>query len=440
MYRLLILLTILLSVSAGFSDTFINRNTGESFNGYATNIKNGMRTQVRIDTAQPEYLNLDNYRIIPNNKGRKERIYFFNLKAPLNLYIEANTLEKSIPLVANQGPYFILIELDSPYGETEIARTIVNTVKQIDYCKTVCWIKNDRYGGAFGVAASLALACDKVYIEPRASIGAAPVGISEANGISSASKSELNRWETYSASIANENDRNPLPVRAMFNADIKISEIKDDSNSVLVETTNRKPPKKPEKIWSEKGTLLTLDARQAKQLGLVDGIVSSRSQIIKQMDAENCRLLKDTRLGKARRRLERAQSEFQNLLSMLERRKSAIQNLQERLRRIERDIRRAREVIYRSRYHRDIGRRILPPGEGVTVEELEDMLDYRDAILSDLTNILENQLRDCRRAASLSEEFTDLKEPARKANISSTLKNVRDQLDEATYWPKYERY
>jgi len=435
-----LLLIFLLSVSAGFSDTFINRNTGESFNGYATSLKNGMLTQVRIDAAQPEYINLDNYRIIPNNKGRKERIYFYTLEIPLDLYIEADTLKESLPLVANQGPYFILIELDSPHGETEIARTIINTIKQTDYCKTVCWIKNDRYGGAFGVAATVALACDKVYIEQGASIGATPAGISEANGISSESKSELNKWTTYSTSIAKENGRNPLPVRAMFEPDIEISEFKVDSNSVLVETTNRKPSRKPEKIWSEKGTLLTLEAGQAKQLGLVDGIVDSRSQIIEQMDAKDCRLLKDTRLAQARRRLQRAENDFQDLVSMIGRRKPVIQNLQERLRRIERDIRRARELIYRSRYHLDIGRRIISPGEGVTVQELEDMLDYRDAVLSDLTRTLENQLRDCRRIVSLSEELTDLKEPARKANIPGTLEDVRSQLDEATYWPKYERY
>lgn len=439
MRRILTLLTILLIAFPAFSDTFVNRSTGESFDGYATNLKNAHRTQVRIGGGRAEYLNLQNYEIIPNNKGRKQRIYLYNLTAPLNLHIEADTLRDSMPLVANQGPYFILLELDSPYGEIDIARKIINTIKEIDYCKTICWIKNDKYGGAFEVAASVALACDKVYIEPTASIGAPPLAIAEANGLSSTEKSELEKWTAYSAALAKENNRNPLFVRAMFDTDIKISEFKIDSNSVFVETDDGKTEEEPDKIWTEKGTLLTLTAEQGDRLGLVDGIVESRSEIVEKMDAEDCRLLKDTRLTRARRELDNAQQEFSNLLSMIEKRKPVIQNLQERLRRLERDIRRARELIYRSRYHLDIGRRITTSSERVTVQELRDMLNYRDDVLADLIRRLENQLRDYRRTKTLSEEFTDLKEPARKAEISSKLDEVESQLDEATYWPKYER-
>jgi hypothetical protein len=168
MSRLVAVLVLFLSTSNGFSDTFVNRATGETFNGYATNFKKGFENQVRIGASQPKYLNLDNYKITPNNKGRKERIYDYSLQAPLNLFLEANVLEESMPLVANQGPYFIILELDSPYGEIEIARKIADCIKKIDYCKTVCWIRNDKYGGAFGAAATAALACDEVYISKNA--------------------------------------------------------------------------------------------------------------------------------------------------------------------------------------------------------------------------------------------------------------------------------
>jgi hypothetical protein len=96
-------------------------------------------------------------------------------------------------------------------------------------------------------------------------------------------------------------------------------------------------------------------------------------------------------------------------------------------------------LIYRSRYHLDIGRRIRTPNERVTVQELEDMLIYRDDVLRDLTRRLDNQVEDYRKAESLSEEFTDLQEPARKAEISSRLKQAESHLDEVTYWPKYQR-
>ena len=133
--------------SCGAADTFVNRQGGESFNGYATQIKNGAARQVRVENRGQRTLNLSEYEIQPNYLGRKNTVYGFSIKEPLNLIAEAEAFEQAIALASNQGPFFILIEIDAPGGKVELARRFCEAIIKTDNCVTVALVGGGKYGG-----------------------------------------------------------------------------------------------------------------------------------------------------------------------------------------------------------------------------------------------------------------------------------------------------
>ena len=74
-------LAVLLFLSNCFGDTFTHRQTGKSFNGYATQITRQNKTQVRIEYKKsPQYLDLGDYKINYNHLGRKNKVITFSIK------------------------------------------------------------------------------------------------------------------------------------------------------------------------------------------------------------------------------------------------------------------------------------------------------------------------------------------------------------------------
>ena len=77
------LFTLLIFLSNCFADTFIHHKTGETFNGYVVQKKRGNKTQVRIENASPEYIDISSYQIKPNYLGRKNKVIVFTIEVQL---------------------------------------------------------------------------------------------------------------------------------------------------------------------------------------------------------------------------------------------------------------------------------------------------------------------------------------------------------------------
>jgi len=128
---------VLLFFSNCFGDTFTHRQTGKSFNGYATQAKKHNKAQVRIaNKKRPQYLDLGDYEIHYNRLGRKNKVLVFSIKAPVDLICETEAFEEAIISAANQGPLFILIQIDTSGGRIDLAKRICRAIIQIDNCRT----------------------------------------------------------------------------------------------------------------------------------------------------------------------------------------------------------------------------------------------------------------------------------------------------------------
>lgn len=316
-------LAVLTLFSNCFGDTFTHRQTGESFNGYVVQRKKGNKTQVRAENKKPQYLDLSDYEISYNHLGRKNKVFVFSITDSIELICETEAFEKAIVTAANQGPLFILIEIDTPGGRIDLTKRICAAITKTDNCRTVAFVSGGKNGGAFSAGAIIALACDYLSMANDAAIGAATAIAVTSGGVTdlksaygeTVGEKFNSAWQGYCSAIAERNDRPGLLVKAMIDKDIEVMEVVENDRHFFVSSENKKPSQSVVRRWSEKGSLLTLTAAEAEQCGIADGLAASREALLAELDAAKAVHIRDRKALKARRMFEKAKREFDKILS-----------------------------------------------------------------------------------------------------------------------------
>jgi len=161
------------------ADTFKHRQSGEEFDGFAT--QKSMRGKTRIYNEQKngfEAVKLADYEITYNAKGRRSNVVVIPIIQQEVLLSQTISLKlaKTIAEASNKGPLFIVIQIDSPGGRGAYMKNICAAITQTANCPVVAYITGKEFGGAYSAAAGVAVSCPKIYISPNASIGSsAPV-------------------------------------------------------------------------------------------------------------------------------------------------------------------------------------------------------------------------------------------------------------------------
>lgn len=159
----------------------------------------------------------------------------------------------------------------------------------------------------------MALACDKIYMAENAVIGgAAVVTVSKASKheqeviyVGPAAEKHSSIWQAYFASLAEQNKRPGLLARAMVDSKIEVIEVNESGQRMFIEPVNKKPGQQVVRTWSKNGSLLTLTSGEAIQCRIADGIISSREQLLQQLQADNAEVVVDKSMQNARKELER---------------------------------------------------------------------------------------------------------------------------------------
>ena len=260
-YTALILVLLTAAVNC-MADTFVNRSTGRTFNGYIVQIQKGGKTQVRIEGKRPEYIDPGAYEIRHNRLGRKKTVYVFSLKESLDLMIEVEAFEKAVVSAANQGPLFILIDIDSSGGKGDVVERFCTAISRINNCQTVAYIGDGRFGGAYSAAAMVALSCDKVYMREGAFIGSEePLAGQRLRG--GQTEVDYSYYEQLQSQlqpcismVIEQNKRPGLLINAMFDKDIEVLEIREREVRSLIDKRNRKSSQAIVRTMSKAGSLL----------------------------------------------------------------------------------------------------------------------------------------------------------------------------------------
>lgn len=317
---------IMLAENAAYADTFVNKKTGDKIIGFCKiDIVDGNSTLVTPDKGDIQ-IKKNQWNITTDRNGRNPKAIVVGLNGDIMHEISIKAMSDAITHAVDQGPYFILLELDTPGGRTDLAQNLCNTIKNIQNTPVVCFIKGDNHGGAISAGAAVALSCDKIYISPNAVIGAAtmltigekgPASLKKAYGEEIGEK--LNSlWRAFLAGLAESNGRPGLLARAMVEKDIEVVEIENGNQRIFIDPVNNIHNKSVIKTWSKKDSLLTLTAEEALGCGMADKIAINRTQVLEDMNAPSIQIVENTDWQDAEISLEKAKAKLDDLKKNLD--------------------------------------------------------------------------------------------------------------------------
>ncbi|NRR20753.1 nodulation protein NfeD [Brevibacillus sp. MS2.2] len=160
-------------------------------------------------------------------------------------------LHRAFADAQEQQADLVILHINTPGGEVNAADQIGQLIRQAPM-HVIAYIDNQ----AFSAGTYIALNANEIIMTPGSSMGAAaPIDLAG----NAADIKFISGWSNKMMAAAELNNRNPDVARAMVEIDTEF------------------PGLKP------KGTVLSLDAQQAKRLGYADDVVSNKEELLKKL-------------------------------------------------------------------------------------------------------------------------------------------------------------
>jgi len=397
---ILVLTTMLVTILSipCLADTFVNNQTGETFNGYVTGLRRGTRVQVRDTKRRAIYIDPQQYRIEINPLGRRNQVQLFQIQGQIDLITAVQGFEETIKTAASRGPLFILIEFDAYSIPPTFAQQMAQAIMNIDFCPTVAYVPAGEYNGVFREAAIVALAANSLYMHPATRIGGtSSIAVLQTRDeldrlITPIPEQEENRqaWIDYTMSLAELQNKPPLLVAAMVDESLKLVLIRTEQGD---ERIVRQPEVTREQqiieIITEQGVPLSLTAAQAVGTGVADDYAPSRQELLQTLDAADADIIPNRVMIEARREYEQTKERIIDDLETIQQRQQRIDQLEEEYVRLEETIQRISEVPSRP-YNSPAQSHVYHYWriEG----ELHDLLLRRQTVLFEMLDVLRAQI------------------------------------------------
>lgn len=386
----MILLVPLFLTAVSVADTFTHKETGEVFNGFMTQKRTGGKTLVyNSDKKEMTPISVNEYTVVFNSTGRKDNVYVVPITQSQVLLsqVVSETIAKTIIDASNKGPQAIIVQIDNPGGRGDYMKIITSAITQTTNCPVYAYISGKEYGGAFSSAALIAMACDRVYIAPTASIGAiGPVfggGVTDEdflNYLATYSSDTLASYNVFAAALAHEHNRPALLVQALIDKHLSVEEVTDGSRRDFVRSDERQPNQTRIRTLAEgvdasvssdtltqgqvANAVLNLPPTVAVEVGLADKVVESLSGVLAELNLTDAQLTNAggietavTKYTAARRKIAESLARIQWLEN-----RSAL--LEEQLTEVEKQLRTGtvtREITQRQAAYNRRNRVDLPP-------------------------------------------------------------------------------
>jgi ClpP class serine protease len=338
-----VLASALLILCAGvcLADTFTNRQTNETLHGYTTSRLPGSAQSARQDDSSPKAdeaengptgvftqekgllkLNPKEWEIKRDNLGRNNKVIVVPVDDAILYEIETDAFEKAIAESSQEGPLFILVEIDTPGGRVDLAQRMCTAIIKNADCNVIAFVKGGKYGGAISAGAAIALSCSKIYMAENTIIGAATLvtlpkdkeQLKDRKYGDVIDEKMSSAWRAYLASLAQQNDRPGLLARAMVDSSIEVVEVDQGAKRLFIDPVNKRPGQQVARTWNKSGSLLTLTAREAVDCTIADGLVGSREQLLQQLQAGDANVVTDKKVANAKKDLLIAQRKMNETL------------------------------------------------------------------------------------------------------------------------------
>lgn len=291
------------------ADTFKHRQSGEVFHGFVTQKQSREKTLVYVEKDKSfKPLPLAEYEVTRDDKGRRNSVVVIPIRSEEAIISRsvAQTIVQTVIDASNKGPRYILLEIDSPGGRGDYMKMISAAISGTTNCPVIAYISGGPYGGAYSAAATVAMACEKIYIAGDAVMGSVPPVVGRSPATENVeeyyelfSSDNLAGYGSYMAVLAANRGRPKALAMALLDKSIEIIEVEDpDGNRKFINKTDSKAQEAVVRTVSkteahsiteetQSGTttrnemkmVLTIGADEAGRAGMADKVVGSREEV-----------------------------------------------------------------------------------------------------------------------------------------------------------------
>jgi len=456
------------------ADTFRNRQTGDMFQGFATQKKKQNLTMV-YDNDQGKFksVNLAEFDVTPNGLGRRNNVAVIPILKEEIILSQAvvESVTKEIIDASNKGPMFIILEMDSPGGRADYMKQLCSAIIQTDNCPVVAHIIGGEYSGVYSAAVTVALACDRIYIAADTAMGTispAIGNISEeynSEQIDIFNSKNLAAYKSYIAALAENAGRSSVLAMAMLDMTMEVVEVTDKAGKKsLIDRNARNSSQTIVRNWSKpaaafmkndtenssaRTTLmeLTLTPADAVYTKMADKIVNSRTDIIENMQVSDPKLIRRAAsVEKTIRKFVATRRNLNKIIASVDYLQARADELKELLSKSEADASVTRQTLRNQRTDsrfdsslqdriniqrglqrtvpRSRGRRVREQIESEYIIESEAGLNRED-LLDELSFVLIDLISDYNRAIVLARRFPGA------LPLGLTVRNLENKFDTA---------
>ena len=196
-------------------------------------------------------------------------------------------MNRKLTMAEAEGADLLIVEIDSPGGTLAESLDIAGRLRDLNFAHTVAYVPNQALSGA----AMIALGCDDIIMSPKALIGdAGPIFQDEASLFRYAPEKILSHLAQEMRGLAAAKGRPPALAEAMVNKSLAVFRVKNKQTGEATCMSQREidaeaNPDQWEKISpvleSDNDRFLELSGSRAVELGLAQGLASSRQELEK---------------------------------------------------------------------------------------------------------------------------------------------------------------
>jgi hypothetical protein len=476
---------VTIGTSFSTADTFKHKDSGETFTGFATQkVAAGKTLVYNHDASKMMPVLLSEYEITSDAQGRRNTVSLLLLNES-DVFISETVSQKAAALIidaSNKGPQAIILQIDSPGGRGNSMNIIADAILKTENCPVVAYISK----GAYSAAAVVALACDAVYINSTAGIGAIGSAtdrryrdLDYADYLSIYSFDfELNDY-LYTKVLAQKSGRPELLVQALIDKGVSVVEVANiDGSRSFIESKNRQATQTLTRTLCEglsetelenispadiAGKVLNLSAKEAAELKLVDATAESVPDILAEMQLSDAKITPVPGIEKVAKKFASARRNIADGIFLIEQYEQDIQTLSDQFSAIDSQLRTGTETretsrgdyAYRSNRRRSYssydqindgiarsGRRkvndrdTLPRSQTITTEEPRVNIQN---VYGQLTRSLEDVVVEYRRVLNLVDRWPNgLPPKVSRTMLQKDMDSASAELDRLyRYQPVY---
>ena len=221
----------------------------------------------------------------PEDRNKAAWIEFRGVITPLSAAI----LQRKLDRARRQGAKLLVLEIDSPGGMLGPTLQLAETIRDIDWAKTIAFVPRQALSGA----AIMSLGCDQIILTPRAHIGdAGPVVQGDDALFRHAPEKLVSELARVVRDLAESTGKPPAIAEAMVNRTLQLYVMRHRATGkTLVMSREDLAGREDADQWEEgvfvpesaPDKFLTLNGNRALELGLADAIVADHQALWKEL-------------------------------------------------------------------------------------------------------------------------------------------------------------